>query len=74
MIYKVFYDQNGEESFWYVGDAFRGEQIRGEVTRIALTCGADGVDIWVGEDLAMTIPMHKVNRIYWMKETPSDAF
>ena len=71
MIYKVFYDQNGEEDFWYVGDTFKGEQIKGEVTRISIdtSYGIVGVDIWVGMDLALTIPMHKVNRLYWMKQS-----
>jgi len=69
MIYKVFYDHNGEEEFWYVGDTFKGGQIKGEVTRITPAYKMDGVDIWVGMDLAMTIPSHKVNRIYWMKQS-----
>lgn len=68
MIYKVFYDYNGEENFWYVGDTFKGEQIKGQVTRITLSLDVfASVDIWVGKDLAMTIPIHRVNRIYWMK-------
>lgn len=68
MISQVFYDHNGEEEVWTIGDWLVTSSIRGEVTRIVLSIdGWSGVDIWVGNNVAISIPTHKVNRVHWMK-------
>lgn len=67
MIYKVYYDHNGEEQSWTVGEKFVGDYVQGEVTQISSTdLPFEGVNIWVRNRVALTILVSSVKRIYWM--------
>lgn len=59
----------GEES-WTVGENFNGEFIKGVVTDIHLytSRGMEIVEIQVGKQIAMLIPFHAVQRIYYGEE------
>lgn len=58
----------GEES-WQVGEKFSGEFVKGVVAEITQD-GYSAIDIWVKTPtgaivMAMTIPLHAVQRIYY---------
>lgn len=56
----------GEES-WTVGENFNGEFVKGVVTGIYLD-ESRGVEIDVNGQIAIFIPLHAVQRIYYGKE------
>ena len=56
----------GEES-WQVGENFNGEFVKGKVTGIYLY-ESRGVEVQVGKSIAMYIPPHAVQRIYYGEE------
>lgn len=68
MIRKVVYDHDGIEQSWEVGELFSAYDTDGNITRIASTDHPfDGINLWVGNQVVMTILLSSVKRIYWMK-------
>lgn len=64
-------DYMGEQD-WAVGENFNGEFVKGVVAEITQD-GYSAIDIWVKTPtgalvIAMTIPLHAVQRIYYGEE------